>query len=228
MDERRRSQRHEIEEATGSFRLAGEFRLVDISLAGLGIESSLRLHKGQTYRGRVDWNGRCVEVRGRVAWTRLVGTEKVADGDILPIYQAGIEFESPVSEEQGALRQLVEEATDFHRGDRLFGRYLATDRSASLALDAEVRIRKVSRTGMLIESPTAVEIGSGIPFDLCFGERAFRADTRVVTCESGTVTEGEEPTVWHVGVEFRDLDAETRRVLDEILEELADTSQEWS
>lgn len=228
MDERRRSTRYEIEDATGTFRLAGQFRLVDISLAGLGIESSLRLHKGQTYRGHLDWSGRSVEVRGQVAWTRLVKTVKTTDGDVLPIYQAGIEFDAPTSGPQGELRRLIEEATDFHRGDRLFGRYLTTDPEAALALDAEITIRKVSRTGMLVGSPAPMEIGTKAPFDLRFGERSLQVVGRVITCDPEHETEGEEPTLWDVGVEFEELDESTAASLDVTLEELADTSQEWS
>jgi len=225
-DERRRSTRYGIDDATGSFKLAGQFRLIDISLNGLGLEGNLRLQKGQAYRGRVDWAGRSIEVRGRVAWTRLVGTAKGDGGDVLPVYQAGIEFELPIAEPHSDLRHLIEAATSFRRGDRLFGRYRATDDATEVALDAEITIRKVSRTGMLIESPAAVEIGTVLPFDLSFGGHLFQALGRVVTCEAQHEADAEEPTSYAVGVEFEGLDEDARRTLAEVVENLADTSQD--
>jgi hypothetical protein len=224
-DERRRSTRYGIDEATGTFRLAGSFRLVDVSLSGVGIESNLRLHKGQTYRGRLDWGGRMVEIKGRVAWTRLVGTSKSANGDVLPVYQAGIQFETPLADPQSDLRDLIEVATSFRHGDRLFGRYLATDATAEVALDAEFTIRKVSRTGMLVESPAPVEVGFVLPFDLSLGGDRFQARGRVVTCDARHEAAAEEPTSYAIGVEFQELDEAARETLETVLDRLADTSQ---
>jgi len=225
-DERRRSTRYGIADATGSFTLAGQFRLIDISLNGLGLEGHLRLQKGQVYRGRVEWAGRTIEVRGRVAWTRLVGTTKGDGGDVLPVYQAGIEFELPIPEPHGDLRHLIEAATSFRRGDRLFGRYRTTDDATEVALDAEITIRKVSRTGMLIESPAAVEIGTVLPFDLAFEGHLFQARGRVVTCEALHEADAEEPTSYAVGVEFEELDENARSTLADVVESLAGTSQD--
>jgi hypothetical protein len=225
-DERRRSTRYDIHDATGSFTLAGQFRLIDISVNGLGLEGNLRLQKGQAYRGRVEWAGRTIQVRGRVAWTRLVGTAKGDGGDVLPVYQAGIELELPITEPHGELRHLIEAATSFRRGDRLFGRYRATDDATEVALDAEITIRKVSQTGMQIESPTAVEIGTVIPFDLTFGAHLFQVLGRVVTCEAQHEADAEEPTSYVVGVEFEGLEEDARRTLADVVKHLADSSQD--
>lgn len=225
-DERRRSTRYGIDDATGSFRLAGSFRLIDVSLNGIGLEGNLRLQKGQLYRGRLEWAGRTVEVKGRVAWTRLVGTSKSANGDVLPVYQAGIEFEPPLAEPQGELRDLIEAATTFRPGDRLFGRYRAADDSTELALDAEITIRKVSRTGMLIDSPAPAEIGVVLPFDLVFAGDSFQALGRVITCEARHQADAEEPVSYAIGVEFEKLDEHARKALKTALEHLAETSQD--
>lgn len=224
-EERRRSTRYAIDDATGSFQLVGDFRLIDISLNGVGIEGNLRLQKGQSYRGRLRWHGRTIEVRGRVAWTRLVGTTKAPGGnDVLPVYQAGIEFESPVTDPTSDVRHLIEDATSFRPGDRLYGRYRADE--AAVALDAQIRIRKVSRTGMLVESPTAVEIGTLVPFDLTFADQEFQAAGRVITCDAVHEAEAEEPTSYAIGVEFEKLDQHARETLRSVLETLADSSQD--
>lgn len=225
-DERRRSTRYGVAEATGSFRLAGSFRLIDVSLNGFGIEGNLRLQKGQVYRGRLEWAGQVIDVKGRVAWTRLVGTAKSADGDVLPVYHAGIELEPPINQGHGELQRLIEAATTFRKGDRLFGRYRPEGETTDIALDAEIAIRKVSRTGMLIVSPAVAEIGAVLPFELAFAGDSFAAPGRVVTCEARPEPEAEEPGSWEIGVAFEELDEGARQCLEQALERLAETSQD--
>jgi hypothetical protein len=79
---------------------------------------------------------------------------------------------------------------------------------------------------MQIESPTAVEMGTVLPFDLSFGGHVFQVFGRVVTCEAQHEADAEEPTSYVVGVEFEGLDEDARRTLADVVENLADTSQD--
>jgi hypothetical protein len=91
--ERRRTDRQPME-ATGLADFAPDLKIVNIGPRGIEIETSERLMVGAEYDFQVQSRGDSVPVRGTVVWSRLDRTVHAHDGDILPIYQAGIEAAS--------------------------------------------------------------------------------------------------------------------------------------
>ena len=106
--ERRRTDRLALD-AVGLAEFAPDLKIVNIGPRGIEIETSERLMVGAEYNFQVQSGPDSVPVRGCVVWSRLDRTMHTHDGDILPIYRAGIEAASAsipglerVLERQGA------------------------------------------------------------------------------------------------------------------------------
>ena len=72
--------------------------VVNFSSSGLSIRSTGRLMVGSTYRFRLCAGSRTVDLPGRVRWCRLLGTEVVDDGEVTPVYQAGVALTESLSQ----------------------------------------------------------------------------------------------------------------------------------
>jgi hypothetical protein len=91
--ERRRTDRRPLEaEGTASF--ASDLRVVNVGPRGIEIETSDRLMVGADYDFQVRCKSDLLAIRGTVVWSKLDRTIHTHDGEIRPIYRAGIEAAS--------------------------------------------------------------------------------------------------------------------------------------
>jgi len=91
--DRRRTDRLNLD-ATALADFAPDLTIVNVGPRGIEIETSERLMVGAAYDFQVQSRGDSVPLRGTVVWSRLDRTVHAHDGDILPIYRAGIEAAS--------------------------------------------------------------------------------------------------------------------------------------
>jgi hypothetical protein len=213
--ERRSQPRYAVTSASGRFRLGAEFELVDVSLDGIGVQSVVPLQIGRVYTGTIEWEGERLPVSGRVAWSVLARTTRGAEGDVLPVYHSGIHFSEEADAALGERRRLLERATTYRPGDRLFGRYEALPDHTRLELDASFRIRTVSRRGMLIEAAEPLELGTELDLSIDLGSHRLRARGRVASLDPPLEAEG--ALLHPAGIEFLDLEPEAAAALDAYL-----------
>lgn len=76
-------------------------RVLDLSRAGMAIECHDALGPGRLYTFRLAIGEHTETLTARLLWCRLCRTERLANGDVLPIYRAGIE-RLPLGEEADA------------------------------------------------------------------------------------------------------------------------------
>ena len=69
--------------------------VVNLSLCGLAIETHAALTIGATYQIRLSSQIRSVVVHGAVRWCRLDRVNPKRNGDVVPIFQAGISTSKP-------------------------------------------------------------------------------------------------------------------------------------
>jgi hypothetical protein len=71
-------------------------RIINISLSGVAVETTEKLHMSKECSLRVNHKGNALRLRGRVIWAILARIEKKESGDIIPVYEAGIKFQQPL------------------------------------------------------------------------------------------------------------------------------------
>ena len=65
--------------------------VLNLSPTGMAIETHQNLRIGAQYHFLLDRQGKPLRIEGRVLWCRLNATVTGDDGDVTPVYQAGIE-----------------------------------------------------------------------------------------------------------------------------------------
>ena len=72
-------------------------QVLNLSLNGLAIETTDGLHIGKKHRLRMKLESRILVLEATVRWCRLKRIHPKLDGDLVPIYRAGLEIELPPS-----------------------------------------------------------------------------------------------------------------------------------
>ncbi len=93
MREARRYKRFKLNdcEITGKIILFNEVKVIDISIGGISLEANRRLNIGSDYNLKLEGKN-TISMRGTVVWCTLGETSKVARGEVMPIYSAGMQF----------------------------------------------------------------------------------------------------------------------------------------
>ncbi len=210
MQEKRRHKRYTLKvlEVTGRMILASEVEVIDISIGGISIKATNRLNIGEEYALTLEDMEKSISLKGSVVWSALSETRKGSQGEVIPIYKAGLEFRDIPVEKITEILNFVEahkkEEIYTLGSSRLNIRFHISDETTSfLNLPASCRVKKISLGGMLIECVMALEINSRIPMELFLhDERAVRFTGRVASCLS--LDTGRRKS-YDIGIEFLEL-----------------------
>jgi len=218
MENTRRYKRFRLDflEVNGQLTFATEVILLDISMGGISLKADRRLNIGGKYVIKLGDRKRLIALKGEVAWSALSENKVTPDGEIIPVYTAGMRFIDLSKEKSAELMDFVEH----HRkeelpspGDRRFNvRFLIGDpKKAILNYPADYKVRVISLSGMLIETSHALECESRVPIELSLHDDSRISFLgRVVTCETAGKSDGEQHDI---GIEFINVTDKDREVL---------------
>ena len=214
----RRHKRYDTQDVHGKLAYNLDARVLNISLTGMAIETSTLLKVGEDYSLKIPRPEGPLKVQADVKWCHLVRTERTDSGDVVSVYQAGIDFRSILDDKARQMLQFIEENVVVDLEKRLFGRFHLDDgdRSVDLDKDEEFRVRKISLSGMLIETelrPTPEAV-----YDIELRFNGSKIDTRVRIAHVREHKTGEG--LAEVGVEFQELADDARAELEHFIEGL--------
>jgi len=126
--------------------------VVNLSIAGMAVRIGSPLRVGNSYAFSLGGGGKRMDLEGIVRWCRLRRTRRQEDGDVEPVYEAGISFQGLLNKKGKALMSFIEENTIVDVEDRVFGRFsLRRPGQVAISSHGKFLIRKLSRSGMLVE-----------------------------------------------------------------------------
>ena len=96
--ERRRSARVQLADTHGNLIVSLDGKVLDISVAGMAIETHSRLAPHHRISLRLRKGPELLQLQGRVVWCFLQGTRANDHGETVPVYRAGIEFTDVLSD----------------------------------------------------------------------------------------------------------------------------------
>jgi hypothetical protein len=107
-EEGRASQRYATRDIAVEFPIGAS--VLDISDAGMGIESNQQLRVGADYVFRVQIGSKSLGLPGKVEWCRFAGTAGTQGAERMAVYKAGISFAAGSARESWgvALQSLVD------------------------------------------------------------------------------------------------------------------------
>ncbi|MFH1176396.1 MAG: PilZ domain-containing protein [Acidobacteriota bacterium] len=218
MDNRRRAQRYTVENVRGSLIFSVDARILNMSLAGMAVETASNLRVGRSYGFRLaHGEAEGLRLTGAVVWCRLRAIRKGAAGERAPVYEAGILFEGVLSPHAGELLAFLRNSAIVPLQQRLIGRFHLRQVSAvSLEAEYEFVVRTISASGMLIETELLPALGAVFEMRVQLNGETLVASGRVAFVrEAGELDQDQQAAV---GVEFVAMSQEDRLALEEFID----------
>jgi c-di-GMP-binding flagellar brake protein YcgR len=212
-------------EINGKMILAQNVEIVDISLGGIALRTDRRLNVGKEYLITLGDKGKHIDVKGIIVRCELVKIEKRYDGEMVPIYTAGMMFkdipEDKIADFLSSIEKHKKEEVPVMVDRRLEVRfYITTPWEQTLSFPAQFKVKDISLSGMLIQTEEALGIESMVPMGLSLkADNPINFIGRVASCRMAGDT-GQAP--YEIGVEFTDLKDEDRTLLKVFIDYLAE------
>jgi hypothetical protein len=217
--DKRNNKRYAVEGIGGNVLYTSDLEVLNISIDGAAIETSKRLEINREYTFKIKHRGSFLNLRGLIVWATLVSKMNKASGTVTPVYRAGIRFTDTLSEKAHTLIQFIEDNKVKSREKRLGGvRFqITTDEKVKIDLPHEYKVKKISLSGMLVETAYALEVDSRHNIELFLNENTLQIIIRVANCKAIT-TDG--ITKYDIGIEFVELSGQDENKLQSFLNTL--------
>lgn len=167
--------------------MRAEADLVNISLGGACIEGERPLSTGRQYRLRIPGGARQLDLVGRTVWNRLTGTRAAGEGEVQPVYRAGVSFEredrSGTTNERELDEFIAERAVENYREGASQRYRLADIGPVTLEAWCDLEVRSISASGALVELELLGEPSSPVQVTLQLPWVPLKVEARVVRSE---------------------------------------------
>lgn len=173
------------------------------------------------YTFKVRYKDTYLALKGCVVWAILISKEKKDTKAFVPVYRAGIKFTNALSEKANLLQNFIEENKVKTLETRLGGvRFeIANSEDVKVDLPRKYETKRVSLSGMLIETGYPLDLDSQHGIELFLNENIMHFTGRVAYCETiGT----DEASRYDIGIEFIEMSDSDRKFLKDFLDTLKD------
>jgi c-di-GMP-binding flagellar brake protein YcgR len=219
----------DIMDIHGKMLFANDVTILDISMGGVLLKADRRLNIGRDYTMRLESKGKFLNVQGTVVRSMLSESRKDEQGEIVPIYTAGMHFinlsNEKMSEVKHFIREHMMDEKDMERFDenmfqmsglRLYVRFNVEEpERAVLHIQDSYTVKRISLSGMLIESENCLEIEDNVPMEMTLPDNnVVMFLGRVVRCQLKSKEDGE---LYRVGIEFIEMSERDNKLLSDFI-----------
>lgn len=217
--ENRRFKRFNVDGIHGNMIFSSDINIVNISIDGAAIQTTKRLNLDREYNLKIKYRDTLLNLRGIVVWSVLSHTETKKGGEVVPVYKAGLRFTNVLNDQsQGLLRFIDENRTESIERRTIGVRFkIKKGEDALLDVPCDYHIKRMSLSGMLIETEHFLKIDSLHEMEMKVGDTLISVVGRIVNCvEVRTDTAMQ----YDIGIEFIRMSDGDRIFLKEFLEGL--------
>ena len=210
--QRRRHRRHEVRNLRGSLLFRLDIKVLNLSVAGLAVESTQQLKQGRVYSFRLGEGDASIALDATVCWCRLIGTRRGESGEGETVYQAGLSFEGTLTEKANRLVEIMKDHVVLALQKRVIGRFRAKAGSpAELSSRVDFEVTKLSLSGMLLKARLSPELHNVFSVELAIAGEPFDTLGRVAFVRRTGGTDAEPDA--EIGLEFVGLDEKRLDIL---------------
>jgi len=207
---------------------ATEIDLLNISNSGALVSLVKPLHIGKSYTLHIRHEDSDISLTGVVVWERLVGSKTNEEGEIVPLYKAGIKFDSILTKKGSELISFIE--TSFLPKEfksRLSGVRVEVSDSESIISEDNKKfdILKISSSGLLLETSPQMAMGSKHNMEINLQEEKEPIKFLGKVASSRKIP-GRAPDAYEAGIEIEDMTEEHRARLEELIASLKPADKE--
>jgi c-di-GMP-binding flagellar brake protein YcgR len=223
MQERRKHKRYrtEVMEINGKMMLAKSVKILDISIGGVSFQTEKYLNVGSEYTLKLEGRGKVLNVKGFVVWSILSGSLADSEGNIVPIYKAGMKFVDVSEEKIDEIVNFIEDhkkdvdkQVDLYKpsGNRLFVRIFIEDpEKATLNYQGSYKVKNISLGGMLMASEHLLGIESKLPMEMILNEElSIKFLGRIINC---ILVKEKDTEQYDIRVEFIEMSEKDKEIL---------------
>jgi hypothetical protein len=226
MSEKRAHKRYEVDflGITTSAIHAGNIEIIDISLNGIALLAPQRLNIGKQYSIKIQSKGKALSIKGIVIWSHISSIRKAFDGDIIPVYKAGLEFIDGVKYSRDDLAGFIEthrkkvdqeDESEYSPGKDLRRYHRARVNTPVKAFITDKTqchpVKNLGYGGLCMECQRPMKINSAMPMMLNLSEDSFIVfKGRITSC---LLNKKASAKVYTIGIEFSELSVKDRKVL---------------
>ena len=190
--------------------------VLNISRSGIAVQTKFQLVVGRKYAVQIGYRSGPVLTTGTVRRCSLRRTRRTEKGEVEPIYEAGIEFDDVLNEKQAEIMPIVAKSASLQLKPRLYGRFRPDeDETVTLKSDLDFEVRRISLSGLLVETESAPEPDAVVSIEIQIDGRPFASAGRIANVSKVSDEEGAHKSQF--GVEFLKLSDEQRKLLETFL-----------
>ena len=219
-NENRKSRRYVVEGIHGNVLNITDVDILNISIEGTAVETPKRLELNREYTFKIKYQDDLLHLRGRVVWAMLISKEEKDSNRIIPVYRVGIKFIEILSEKADMLQNFIEENKIKTLEHRLGGiRFqIANNNNIKLSYPYKCRVKKMSTSGMLIETEYPLNLDCSHSIELFVCDRQLNIVGRVANCEKKN--DSAKGVKYDIGIEFTMMLDEDSALLKDFLRTL--------
>jgi hypothetical protein len=234
MEDRRRHKRFKVDvlDVHGQILFASDVKILNISVGGVLLKADRRLNIGRSYVLKMESKNHYLTIKGTVVRSTLSDSLRDSQGDVVPIYTAGIKFTDVSTNRIKEIAQFIEahiidyelvkeNQYDIFRlsGLRLYVRFhIENPEKAKVHFRDTYKVKKISLSGMLIESEEDVEAEEQLTMELTIPEKQpLSLIGKVISCQ---VILNTHPEVYETAIEFVDMTDDNKKILTHFLNTL--------
>jgi hypothetical protein len=175
--------------------------ILNISMDGAAIATSQRLSIGREYAIKIRAGGDDLALRGSVVWSVLSHSRTHENGEVAPVYRAGIRFTNTLTSAAMQLLSFIENNRSNPMEQRVLGVRFKVNQAEASALDFSCAyiVKKISLSGMLIETDASPRQGSLQDLEIMLNGMTVPVSGRIVYLNEVMVN---DTARYDVGVEF--------------------------
>jgi hypothetical protein len=211
-------------ELDGKMYLIDNVEILNISFGGVSLKADRELNIGKEYLLTLVKKGKSIDVKGIAVRSALSSSEERTNGERVTLYTASMKFKDGQTEKIADFLNLIEQhkkeevpvMVDQRRSVRF---HITIPVETVLSHSAKFKVKKISLSGMLIQSEQALEINGMIPMGLSFNAGdPVNFIGRVASCQ---MANDKGQAYYAIGVEFTDLTDKGRTLLKTFIDDLA-------
>jgi hypothetical protein len=210
--ESRKFRRYDVDSVHGKMAYLSDINILNISMDGAAIATTQRLSIDREYALKLNYEKSSVMLRGKIVWSVLSHSKTLKNGEVVPVYKAGVKFTNVLTDEATNLITYIEKSRTSDMEKRILGvRFkVCQPDNAMITMPCEYVIKKISLAGMLIAADTAHEIDSEHEMEIYLDGTPITVVGRIA---NRAEVEGEGTVTYDLGIEFIKIPEEELKTL---------------
>lgn len=218
-ENKRRNKGYFVNGVQGNVLYPSDLNIINISIDGAAIETKKRLELNREYSFKVKYKDSFLHLEGLVVWSILSQTEKRDSGEIIPVYKTGIRFTNILNERANMLLKFIEE-NRIKTYEKRFGGIrvkIASSEDVKIDLPCKYEVKKISLSGMLIETESPFEINVKHEMEFLVNDHTVNIIGKVSNCIKIV---SEDVDKYEIGIEFIEMSDKDKEILKSFIDAL--------